>query len=138
MCACFLLITYLGPNNISKWEVIDHHFYFTDKKNQTNPQQKHPRLREVKVLAQSPPSRQWQSWAVNPEGVTQSPLSPSLALSKNPNIGETKGSGGGKWATLTFLVLSRALCEEQLVLSIWEVGWKKLTHEGAGRKDKAD
>ena len=45
--------------------------------------------------------------------------------------------GRGKWAALTFLVLPRALGEEQLVLSIWEVGWKKLIHEGAGRKDKA-
>lgn len=56
---------------------------------------------------------------------------------------ETKGKevrdpqGKGKWAALTFLVLPRALREEQLVLSIWKVGWKKLIHEGAGRKDKA-
>lgn len=49
----------------------------------------------------------------------------------------THHRGRGKWATLTFLVFPRALCEEQLILSIWEVGWKKLIHEGAGRKDKA-
>jgi hypothetical protein len=69
----------------------------------------------------------------------------SYHLFGEPSIGETKGEktamthhrGRGKWATLTFLVFPRALCEEQLILSIWEVGWKKLIHEGAGRKDKA-
>lgn len=74
---------------------------------------------------------------------SQSPPSPSLAVPGSPSIGETKAGVGedtqsrGKWAALTFLVLPRALGEEQLVLSIWEVGWKKLIHEGAGRKDKA-
>lgn len=61
------------------------------------------------------------------------------------STGETKGSGRedtpdttqGKWAALTFLVFPRALSEEQLILSIWKVGWKKFIHEGAGKKDKA-
>lgn len=44
--------------------------------------------------------------------------------------------GRGKWVPLTFLVFPRALCEEQLILAVWEVGWKKLIHEGAGKKDK--
>lgn len=75
----------------------------------------------------------------------QSPLLPSFALLENPNIGETKGMAEedtqgtlqGKWLALTFLVFPRTLCEEQLVLSIWKGGRKKLIHEGAGRKDKA-
>lgn len=71
----------------------------------------------------------------DPGSVPQSPTSPSLALSKSPTIGETEGGGGGERAALTFLVLPRALREEQLVLSVWEVGWEKLTHEGAGRKE---
>lgn len=53
-----------------------------------------------------------------------------------PSITETEGDRG-KWVPLTFLVFPRALCEEQLILAIWEVGWKKLIHEGAGKKDKA-
>lgn len=44
----------------------------------------------------------------------------------------------GEWAALTFLVLPRALREEQLVLLTREVGWEELIHEGAGREGKAD
>ena len=102
--------------------------------------QKHPRLGEVKAFTQSPKCRQWQSGDGNPGNVIPEPTFSITCSIGEPRYWRQRGievgspQDQGMQGALTFLVLPRALCEEELVLSIWEVGWKKLIHEGAGRK----
>lgn len=124
-----LLAAYHMPTR----EVLEHHFILQMKQ-----QQHHPRLREVEVVTQSPLCKQWRGWDVNEprQCDPRTHFLHHLLYRKAPTSGRYRVSRQGKREALTFLVLPGALCEEQLVLPTWEVGWKNLIHEGAGKKTK--